>query len=163
MEDQNMELQNLKKTKKIYSILDSAYIDKITLKLIKQGQKKQVFNILHNLVQSLKETSTTSNNITATSLLNTAINNVMPFVQLKSLKKGSTSIQIPTTLTQKQQLNLAIKWLVIGANKRNDHKFTVKFLKELQDASKKQGQAIQLKMDQHKTALNQKRFLYFRK
>lgn len=38
-----MELQNLKKINKPYSILDSTYIDKITLKLIKQGQKKTSF------------------------------------------------------------------------------------------------------------------------
>lgn len=159
-----MELQNLKKINKPYSILDSTYIDKITLKLIKQGQKKQVFNILHTIVETLKKTETNeTNSMTTVELLQKALTNVMPFVQLKSLKKGSTSVQIPATLTQKQQLNLAIKWLIIAAKKRNDHKFTVKFLKELQDASKKQGQAIQLKIDQHKTALNQKRFLYFRK
>lgn len=83
-----MELQNLKKINKPYSILDSTYIDKITLKLIKQGQKKQVFNILHNLVETLKKTETNeTNSMTTVELLQKALTNVMPFVQLKSLKK----------------------------------------------------------------------------
>lgn len=157
-----MELQNLKNLNKTYSILDSTHINKITLKLIKRGQKKQVLTILQNIVEALKKQPASENSNILT-LLNNALTNTMPFVQLKSLKKGSTSVQVPAPLTQKQQLNLAIKWLIIAANKRNDNTFAVKLLKELTDASKKQGQAIQLKLDQHKTALNQKRFLYFRK
>lgn len=160
MEDQNMELQNLKKPKN-YSILDSESIQKLTLKLIKRGKKKQVLTIFKDIMELLKKNNSKKNNLL--SLIDKALINVQPFIQLKTLKRGNTSIQVPTLVTQKQQQNLAIKWLINAANKRNDKDFSNKFVKELTDASNHQGNAVNFKVDLHKTALNQKRFLYFRK
>lgn len=160
MEDQNMELQNLKKPKN-YSILDATTIQKLTLKLIKKGEKKQVLTIFKEIMDVLKKNN--AKKINLLTLIDNALINVQPFIQLKTLKRGNTSIQVPTLITQKQQQNLAIKWLINAANKRNDKDFSVKFVKELTDASNFQGNAVNLKIDLHKTALNQKRFLYFRK
>jgi ribosomal protein S7 len=155
-----MELQNLKQIKQ-YSIIDSTNIQKIVLKLLKCGKKQQILNILTQILQNLKKTAKAQR--TFLTLLNTAIINLYPFVQLRNFKKGTTVLQIPATLSKKQQLNIAITWLIKATHQRSDVQFYTKLLKELQDITKYQGSAIQTKIEHHKIALNQKRFLYFRK
>ena len=155
-----MALQNLNKPKN-YSILDSSSITKLTLKLIKRGKKKQVLNLFKDILELLKTNNST--NTTFLTLIDNALINVMPFVQLKTVKKGATSLQFPASLQSKQQLNIAMKWLITAAEKRNEKSFALKFFKEITEAANFQGNAVQLKLEQHKSALNQKRFLYFRK
>jgi len=94
-----------------------------------------------------------------------AINNVSPKVEVKAKRVGGASYQVPSEVRGNRKMSLAIRWLILAANKRSNkeyHTFSKKLAAELLDASANLGEAVKKRDTTHKMAEANRVFSHFR-
>ena len=95
------------------------------------------------------------NNFLKNSTLYQAIENVKPTLELRRVRKGGTTYQVPAIVNQKRQERLAIKWIIESAEKRkkkNKNSFSDCLVSEILEAFNKTGQPRQRRDEQLKIA-----------
>lgn len=98
-------------------------------------------------------------------VLETALENITPKIEVRSRRVGGAAYQVPTPVRGKRAFALAIRWLVTESQKRPNaefHTFAEKLAAEIMDAANNQGSAIQKKLTMHKMAEANKAFAHFR-
>ena len=91
-----------------------------------------------------------------------AMENVKPFLEVKSRRVGGATYQVPVEVTQDRRTALAIRWLISFARGRKGMPFSQKLAAELMDAYQEQGSAIKKKQNTHKMAEANKAFAHYR-
>ncbi len=95
-------------------------------------------------------------------ILEKAIQNVMPKVEVRPRRVGGATYQVPMEVKPSRKTTLAIRWIVKAADARAGHSMKEKLAMELIDASNNQGTAIKKKEDTHKMAEANKAFAHFK-
>ena len=95
-------------------------------------------------------------------VLDAALENVRPSVEVKSRRVGGATYQVPVEVRSSRQNALAMRWLVDAARKRGEKSMALKLAGELMDASEKKGSAVKKREDTHKMADANKAFAHFR-
>ncbi len=95
-------------------------------------------------------------------VLDTALENVRPSVEVKSRRVGGATYQVPVEVRASRQNALAMRWLVDAARKRGEKSMALKLAGELMDAAEKRGSAVKKREDTHKMAEANKAFAHFR-
>ena len=88
-------------------------------------------------------------------ILYQAIENVKPPLELRRVRKGGTTYQVPAIVSQKRQERLAIKWIIESALKRKKKKgntFPESLVTEILEAFNKTGQPRQKRDEMLKIA-----------
>lgn len=90
---------------------------------------------------------------------------VQPKVEVRARRVGGASYQVPMPVKSRRAFSLALRWLVLEANKRPNHEyhtFAEKLAAEMLDAINEQGGAINRRNTSHKMAEANKAFAHFR-
>ena len=95
-------------------------------------------------------------------VLDAALDNVRPSVEVKSRRVGGATYQVPVEVRSSRQNALAMRWLVDAARKRGEKSMALKLAGELMDAAEKKGSAVKKREDTHKMADANKAFAHFR-
>jgi len=95
-------------------------------------------------------------------LFHTALENVMPSVEVRSRRVGGATYQVPVDVRQERKQALAIRWLIGAARKRNENTMIERLSGELIDASNNRGSAVKKREDTHKMADANKAFSHYR-
>jgi len=95
-------------------------------------------------------------------ILDVALDNVRPSVEVKSRRVGGATYQVPVEVRASRQNALAMRWLVEAARKRGEKSMALKLAGELMDAAEKRGSAVKKREDTHKMADANKAFAHFR-
>jgi small subunit ribosomal protein S7 len=95
-------------------------------------------------------------------ILEKAIRNISPRVQLKAKRVGGATYQVPTLLSRFRSTNIAVKWLVEFSRKRPGKAMSLKLASEIIEAAKGSGNSIRKKEETHKMAEANKAFAQFR-
>ncbi len=139
-------------------IYNSELVTKFINLLMYDGKKSIAENILYTSLNILKNKIKKSR----LSLLQIAINNVKPIVEVKSRRVGGTTYQIPIEVRPKRGDTLAIRWIIFSARKRSQKKMFLKLADELLDAINKRGFAIKRRDETHRIAESNKAFAHYR-
>jgi small subunit ribosomal protein S7 len=91
-----------------------------------------------------------------------AMKNVTPMLQVKSLRVGGATYQVPIEVSQERGEFLATKWIITFARSRGGRSMAEKLAAELMDAAQGQGNSIKKKQDTHKMAEANKAFAHYR-
>ncbi|MFZ5376412.1 MAG: 30S ribosomal protein S7 [Patescibacteria group bacterium] len=98
-------------------------------------------------------------------VLEAAIANITPQMEVRSRRVGGASYQVPMPVRTRRGASLSVRWLVLEANKRPNkqyHSFSEKLAAEILDASQNQGGAIEKRDTSHRMAESNKAFAHFR-
>lgn len=95
-------------------------------------------------------------------LLETALDNVRPAVEVKSRRVGGATYQVPVEVRAVRRNTLAMRWLIDAARKRGESTMAQRLSGELQDASENRGSAVKKREDVHRMAEANKAFSHFR-
>ena len=95
-------------------------------------------------------------------ILNEAIDNVRPNLEVRSRRVGGATYQVPQEVKTKRSQTLALRWLLEATRKRKNKTMADKLFNELMDASQNKGSAIKKREDTHKMAESNKAFAHFR-
>ncbi len=98
-------------------------------------------------------------------VLEDVLHAVSPQMEVRSRRVGGAAYQVPMPVRGRRGFALAVRWLVIEANKRSSkeyHSYGEKLAAEMLDALANQGGAIQKRDGVHKMAEANKAFAHFR-
>ena len=91
-----------------------------------------------------------------------ALENVKPFLEVRSRRVGGATYQVPVEVTQNRRTALAIRWILSFTRARKGMPFSQKLAAELMDAYQNQGAAVKKKQNTHKMAEANKAFAHYR-
>jgi small subunit ribosomal protein S7 len=95
-------------------------------------------------------------------LLDQAMENVRPVVEVKSRRVGGATYQIPVEVRPTRRNSLAMRWLIDAARKRSEKSMALRLAGELMDAADSRGTAVKKKEDTHRMAEANKAFSHYR-
>jgi len=97
----------------------------------------------------------------ALEVVNKAVNNMKPRVEVKSRRVGGSTYQVPVEIKPDRQLALALRWLTTYAAGRRGVGMPKAVALEILDAYNNQGNIIRKRDDTHKMAQANKAFAHF--
>ena len=95
-------------------------------------------------------------------ILEEALENVRPAVEVKSRRVGGSTYQVPVEVRPVRRNTLAMRWLVEAARKRGEKSMALRLASELADAADNKGSAVKKREDVHKMADANKAFAHYR-
>ncbi len=125
--------------------------------VMKSGKKSVAENIVYGALQVIGE-----KNAEALSLVEKALNNVAPAVEVKSRRVGGATYQVPVEVRPARRLALAMRWTIDAARKRGENSMPRKLAGELLDASESRGGAVKKREEIHRMADANKAFAHYR-
>ncbi|MDE0410716.1 MAG: 30S ribosomal protein S7 [Gammaproteobacteria bacterium] len=141
---------------------DPKYGDQLVAKfvnvLMKNGKKSVAEKILYRSFDHVQRKSGQE----GIKVFKKALENVRPFVEVKSRRVGGATYQVPVEVRPMRQTTLAMRWIVEAAKKRNEKSMINKLAGELIDASAQKGMAIKKREDTLRMAEANKAFSHYR-
>lgn len=95
-------------------------------------------------------------------LLEQAMDNVRPMVEVKSRRVGGATYQVPVEVRPTRRNSLAMRWLIDAARKRSEKSMKLRLAGELMDAAESRGAAVKKKEDTHRMAEANRAFSHYR-
>jgi small subunit ribosomal protein S7 len=95
-------------------------------------------------------------------LVEKALTNVAPAVEVKSRRVGGATYQVPVEVRATRRTALAMRWLIESARKRGENTMPLKLAGELLEASESRGGAVKKREETHRMAEANKAFSHFR-
>ncbi|MFN5345668.1 MAG: 30S ribosomal protein S7 [Bacteroidota bacterium] len=126
--------------------------------LMYSGKKGVGFQLFYDALEKV-EARTKENGLEQ---WRTALNNVMPAVEVKSRRVGGATFQIPSEVRPDRKISVGIKWMILYARKRNEKSMADKLAGEIIAAAKGEGAAVKKRDDTHRMADANKAFSHFR-
>jgi small subunit ribosomal protein S7 len=96
------------------------------------------------------------------SLMEQALENVRPVVEVKSRRVGGAPYQVPIEVRSVRRNSLAMRWIIDAARKRSEKSMSQRLAGELMDAADSRGAAVKKKEDTHRMAEANKAFSHYR-
>jgi small subunit ribosomal protein S7 len=95
-------------------------------------------------------------------MLDKALENVRPMVEVKSRRVGGATYQVPIEVRASRRNTLGMRWLIEASRKRSEKSMAYRLAGELTDASQSRGSAVKKREDTHRMAEANKAFSHFR-
>ena len=95
-------------------------------------------------------------------LVEKALENVAPMVEVKSRRVGGATYQVPVEVRPKRRQTLAMRWIIDAARKRGEKSMPSRLAGELLDAVEQRGTAVKKREDTHRMAEANKAFAHYR-
>jgi len=150
------------KPKKRYILPDPKFQETLVSKFVNylmvKGKKNIAYTIFYDAVDVVHE-KTGENGL---DVWKSALNNIMPYVEVKSRRVGGATFQVPLEVRPDRKVTLGIKWLIMYARLRGEKTMVQRLAGEIIAASKGEGSAVKKKTDTHRMAEANKAFSHFR-
>lgn len=150
------------KPKKRFLLPDPKFKDTMVTKFVNSimydGKKSTAYDIFYGACD-LVEKRTKENGL---ELWKKALNNVMPFLEVRSRRVGGATFQVPSEVRPDRKVSLGMKWLIKYSRTRGEKTMTEKLAGEIIAASKGEGAAVKKKDDTHRMAEANKAFSHYR-
>jgi small subunit ribosomal protein S7 len=150
------------KPKKRYILPDPKFQETLVTKFVNylmvKGKKNLSYAIFYDAIAMVNE-KTGENGL---DVWKSALNNVMPSVEVKSRRVGGATFQVPMEVRPERKIALGIKWLIRYSRLRGEKTMVQRLAGEIIAASKGEGSAVKKKDDTHRMAEANKAFSHFR-
>jgi small subunit ribosomal protein S7 len=133
-------------------------ITKFMNAVMNQGKKSVAERIVYGAFERM-ETKAKSDPV---QLFHSALDNVMPAVEVRSRRVGGATYQVPVEVRPERRQALAIRWLITAARARNENTMVDRLSGELLDAANNRGTAVKKREDTHKMAEANRAFSHYR-
>ena len=141
---------------------DPIYNSKLVTRLINRvmfdGKRGTAQTIIYHAFAKIEEKTGKP----AIDVFATAINNIMPEVELKVRRIAAANYQVPVEVSPERKQTLGLRWLVSYARLRGEKTMEDKLANEIIDAANGTGASIKKKQDVHKMAEANKAYAHFR-
>ncbi len=127
-------------------------------RLMRDGKKSIAYQIVYGAFE-IVERKTQQASI---EVFETALNNIMPMVEVRSRRVGGATFQIPTEVRPSRRIALGMKWLIEYSRKRGEKTMRERLAGEIIAAAKNEGAAVKKREDTHKMAEANKAFSHFK-
>jgi len=139
---------------KYNSILVSKFVNNLMLEGKKSTAQAIFYTAMEIAAKELKKEN-------ALEILEQAIKNTSPLLEVKSRRVGGANYQVPYEVKGKRKEALSMRWIIGAARKGKGKPTAEKLAKELMDAYNNTGEAVKKKEDTHKVAEANRAFAHF--
>ena len=137
---------------------NSKLVSKFINCLMWQGKKtvaqKIFYDAMEQCTKKMKE-------VPPLEVFETAINNVKPYVEVRSKRVGGANYQVPMQVNKRRQQSLAFRWLLEACRDQGGRAMSERLADELMAAFKKEGKAMATRDNTHRMADANKAFAHF--
>ena len=144
-------------------IPDPKYNSKLVTRFVnvimEQGKKAIAEQILYNALDIVTNKTGNANSL---EVLQKAIDNVRPLLEIKARRVGGATYQIPIEVKADRGTSIAMRWLRDFARQKKGRPMEEKLADEIAEAFKGQGSAMKKREDMHRMAEANKAFAHYR-
>ncbi len=148
---------------------DPRYNDVVLSKFINcimyDGKKTRAIRVMYDALdlidQRLEKAETEDKPENGLAVFHIAIENVKPFVEVRSKRIGGANYQVPIQVNRKRQQSLAFRWIIQAARSERGRPMAIRIADELIQAAKGEGKAMTTRDQTHRMAEANKAFSHF--
>jgi small subunit ribosomal protein S7 len=145
-------------------------IAKFINKIMLGGKKSTARSIVYKALALLGNRSGVINTATVSiedqpkvlEVLNKALDNAMPLLEVKTRRIGGANYQVPVEIPSGRRQAMAMVWLITYSRARNEKTMEERLANELLACSKMEGATIKKKEEVHRQAEANKAFAHFK-
>lgn len=136
----------------------SEMLTKFINMLMVDGKKSVAEKIVYDALDQISDKTKGD----ALEVLNKALENVSPRVEVKSRRVGGATYQVPVEVRPVRRTTLAMRWMMDAARKRGEKSMARRLAGEIMEASESRGTAVKKREDTHRMAEANKAFAHYR-
>ena len=129
--------------------------------IMNDGKKSVAERIIYGALDRISEKDPQTED-KSLEVLELALENVKPVVEVKSRRVGGATYQVPIEVRPARRQTLAMRWVIEAARKRSEKSMAHRLAHELMDAADNRGTAVKKKEDTHRMAEANKAFSHYR-
>lgn len=137
---------------------NSIYITMFVNRMMYGGKRSTALAIMYGAFDIIEEKAKRS----PLEVFEQALRNVTPAVEVKPMRVGGSTYQVPVDVPHDRGVSLAMRWLLETTRNRGGRNMAEKLSAELLDAANGQGASIKKKDDTHRMAEANRAFAHFR-
>src|SRR5215470_16371847 len=138
---------------------NSTLVSRLVNTVMESGKKSTAQRIVYGAFDEISTKNPASNPL---EILQRAVDNAKPRLEVKPRRVGGATYQVPVEVPNDRQLALAMRWLVDFADARKGVAMKQALAAEIMEAFQGQGNAIRKRDEVHKMAQANKAFAHFR-
>jgi len=138
-------------------IYNSKLVTRLINKLMVDGKRGVAQTILYDAFKIVEEKTGKA----AIEVLDQAMENIMPVLELKARRVGGQNYQVPVETSEERKRTLGIRWLVQYSRGRNEKSMEEKLAAEIIDASNGTGASVKKRDDTHRMAEANRAFAHY--
>lgn len=127
--------------------------------VMESGKKSVAEKIVYGAIDTITDKNKSAD---AVELVEKALENVSPMVEVKSRRVGGATYQVPVEVRPKRRQTLAMRWVIDAARKRGEKNMPARLAGELLDAVEQRGAAVKKREEVHRMAEANKAFAHYR-
>ena len=139
-------------------IYNSVLVTKLVNSIMLDGKKGVAQKIVYGAFE-IVEQKTGKSGLEA---FTTAMENIMPAVEVKTRRVGGANYQVPIEVRPERRTTLGLRWLTNYSRARSEKTMKERLAGELMDACNNTGAAVKKREDTHKMAESNKAFAHYR-
>ena len=139
-------------------IYNSKLVTRLINKIMLDGKKKKKKKILYTAFNKVEAKTGKP----AMDVFATAMNNIMPEVELKLRRIGAGNYQVPIEVNPDRKVTLGLRWLVNYSRLRGEKSMEDRLAGEIIDAANGTGASVKKKEDTHRMAEANKAYAHYR-
>jgi len=139
-------------------IYNSKLVTRLVNKIMIDGKKGTAQKILYTAFKNIEDKTGQP----AMDVFATALNNIMPEVELKVRRIGAANYQVPVEVTPERKVTLGLRWLVNYSRLRHEKSMEERLASEIIDAANGTGASVKKRDDVHKMAEANKAYAHYR-
>jgi len=136
----------------------SEMLTKFINMVMRSGKKSVAERIIYGALDQISDKSKEE----PLEVLNKALDNVRPMVEVKSRRVGGATYQVPVEVRPVRRTTLAMRWVLDAARSRSEKSMPLRLAGELLDAAESRGGAVKKREDVHRMADANKAFSHYR-
>ena len=136
----------------------SEMLAKFVNMVMRDGKKSVAETIIYGALNQIAG----KGNSDPLSVLDKALDNVRPMVEVKSRRVGGATYQVPVEVRSIRRTTLAMRWVLDAARKRSEKSMPLRLAGELMEAAESRGNAVKKREETHRMAEANKAFSHYR-
>ncbi|MFM9861128.1 30S ribosomal protein S7 [Pseudoxanthobacter sp. M-2] len=133
-------------------------VSKFMNSIMRDGKKSAAETIVYGAFDTIRTRSRQD----PLEVFHTALDRVMPQIEVRSRRVGGATYQVPVEVRTERRQALAIRWLITAARARNEKTMVERLSGELLDAFNNRGTAVKKREDTHRMAEANRAFSHYR-
>ncbi len=141
---------------------DPMYNSQLVTKLINQIMYDGKKGVAQKIVYDAFATVEAKTGKKALEAFQTALDNIMPVLEVKARRVGGSTYQVPMEVRPERRRTLGLRWLVNYSRARSEKTMADRLAAEIIDANNGAGGAVKKREETHRMAEANKAFAHYR-
>jgi small subunit ribosomal protein S7 len=133
-------------------------VTKLINSIMVDGKKGMAQKVVYSAFETIEEKSGKS----ALDVFVTAMENIMPALEVKARRVGGATYQVPIEVRPERRQTLGLRWITNYSRSRSEKTMKERLAAEILDASNNAGNSVKKREDMHKMAEANRAFSHYR-